>query len=164
MSDNSTVKVQINSFDALQRFIGDNPEFKMQIKETIINQFAKQFLKTGENDILNTVKQLIDTELKETDYCGVFRKIRNSYNQMVLSDKMKELIKNEMQNQVREFMNAEVIHMIENQFGPVLQYAKELANAKCDEIVHIISQENINNLVKQRLTSLLNSDEFKNYG
>lgn len=59
------MKIQINSLAALERLIGDDKEMEVAVKSSIINNFAKNYLKgIAHSEILNALKKAVLAEIE----------------------------------------------------------------------------------------------------
>lgn len=66
------MKIQINSLVALERLIGDDKEMEITVKTSVINEFAKSYIKSVANsEIVDTIKKAILDEVKKTNYFGL---------------------------------------------------------------------------------------------
>lgn len=86
------VKIQINSREALDRLIGDDPILKTEIQKAVLGNFVKLHIKPLVTEELN--KDMIKEVMSE-----VFEN-PDSYH-MKLSGRAKNLIKTEMQDSMR---------------------------------------------------------------
>ena len=57
-----TVKIQINSLEALERLIGNDNELEVQIRSSIVQEFSKRHLKSIVN---NTLIEKLEKDLKQ---------------------------------------------------------------------------------------------------
>jgi predicted phosphohydrolase len=92
------MKLQINTLEALQKLISEDPDFEIEIKQSIINKIAKSYIKSIENnEVLNKVKNMVDENLYDTKYsyknCNQY--IKGKFNNNV-KDQVQSLIKEEL--------------------------------------------------------------------
>lgn len=97
----SGVKIQINSLEALNRLIGDNSEMELEVKNAVIQSFAKTFIKAGENEpaILAEIQKMRGEALAHVQKIaeqeiGLIRDKSYPYR-IIVSENSKELIRRE---------------------------------------------------------------------
>lgn len=134
------VKIQINSLEALERLIGEDKELEIVVKESIINEFAKNHLKAViNNEFLKDLKCEIMKDLKKTDYLGILKSEKKDYfgnKVLYLSDKTAKLVKScvlnevdqiirETTDEVREELNSMVRERLQSTAASVVNSIKE---------------------------------------
>lgn len=153
------MKIQINSLAALERLIGDDKEMEITVKSSIINEFAKSYIKSVANsEIVNTIKNAVLEEVKKTNYFGLLERRTSSHwsTEYLLSKDAKELVK----TQVRREMD----QLISETVGPIREEIVDDIRGRLDLMSLSVSQcireevqkETIEKLVQKRLKDLLN--------
>ena len=62
-----SIKIQINSVEALERLIGGDNQMEIEIRSSIVQEFTKRHLKDLANsELLNKTAKALETELKES--------------------------------------------------------------------------------------------------
>lgn len=102
-----SVKIQINSKEALDRLIEGDPELKIQVRESIINGFAKTYLKSVANSkVMETLETEIMEELRDTGFFGLLEEeCSGVIRKMKLSSDVRELIKSKVTHSVHTLIN-----------------------------------------------------------
>ncbi|MBD5224229.1 MAG: hypothetical protein HDS71_09345 [Bacteroidales bacterium] len=114
------MKLQINSKEALERLIGEDKEVEISIKAAIVNQFAKQYLKSVANSaVMDEIKRAVIREVKEEtkDYIGK----TNWGNDYFVKD---ENLKNAIRKCVKEELDNLIREAVKEQFTPLEQEVK----------------------------------------
>lgn len=89
--DKSRVKVQINSKEALDRFIGEDPELKIQVKEAVLEGFMKSYIKSIVNDdAVGKITQALLRDIRSDGFGGI---LKTTNDKLILTPETKESIK-----------------------------------------------------------------------
>lgn len=98
-----SIKIQINSLEALERLIGGDSQVEIDIRQSIVQEFAKKHLKAvASNEIIKRAETaLIDV------VCSEFMTKVNSYN-YTFNEKTKEKLRDQVETSVREQMQTVV--------------------------------------------------------
>lgn len=150
------MKIQINSLAALERLIGDDKELEVTIKSSIINEFAKNYLKSVANsEITNTIKDAVMEEVNKTDYFGLLKRDRSGWTRnYILSEDAKELIKLQVKREV-DYCISDVIEPIRNEVVLLIRSRLDLmASSVSESIREEVQKETIDKLVQKKLRDL----------
>lgn len=146
------MKIQINSKEALERLIGDDKEMEIAIKNAVINQFAKQYLKSVANDeIMRELKVAVLAEVE----AEVARHVERAPVYGVSQFKARAGLKEAIQNATKEALRDLVKETIENQMPAVEEEVKQALGYKLDIICDRVSERNIDRLVQNKLRKLI---------
>lgn len=145
-----SVKIQINSLEALERLIGGDSSIELDIRNSIVQEFTRKHLKALANEevVKNTGKAISEEIMNE-----FFTKSgTNSWNTYyVLNEKGKDVLKSTVE---REFSN-----MIRDIVKENLNIDK--TRAEIDELLKkqsfYISAELTNSNLEDRLNSMVNT-------
>lgn len=154
------MKIQINSLEALERLIGDDKEMEFAIKESILNGFAKKYLKSVANsEAMAEVEAKVLAELKETGYYGILEKRPcsplNIYSNTFLSDKAKELIRLQINREIDSLISDEVSKIRETIAQDIRSRLDLMALSVSQCIREEVQKETIEKLVQKKLKDLL---------
>lgn len=152
------MKIQINSLAALERLIGNDKEMEITVKSSIINEFAKSYIKSVANsEIADTIKREVIEEIKKSDYFGLFVKDRGNHwsTRYLLSDNAKELIKTQVRKEV-EYLISETISPIREEIAGEIRSRLDLMSLSVSQCIREeVQKETIDKLVQKRLKDLL---------
>lgn len=146
------MKIQINSKEALERLIGDDKEMEIAIKSAVINQFAKQYLKSVANDEI--IRELKAAVLAEVE-AEVARHVELAPVFSVSRFKARPELKKAIQNATKEALRELVKEAIEERMSDVEEEIKQLLGYKLDIICDKVSERNIDRLVQSKLRKLI---------
>lgn len=108
------IKIQINSYKALQRLIGDDHDLELTIKNSIINKFAGSYLKSIENSpILEKI-----VKMKSEDYFGMFEWVNTEvgYKVLKLTPAMEKVIKERVEQEFSQLLDEKIKSIKEDAF------------------------------------------------
>lgn len=146
------MKIQINSKEALERLIGDDKEMEIAIKNAVINQFAKQYLKSVANDeILQELKAAVLAEVEAEVAKHVECVPAYGMSRFKARPELKEAVKDATVEALRELVK----EAIEEQMSDVEKEVKGLLGYKLDIICNKVSERNIDRLVQSKLRKLI---------
>lgn len=150
-----SIKLQINSVEALERLIGGDSEIELQIRENVVQDFTNRHLKGLHNNLLSSGinasvrKELIDLKyLKEQGGKLLMDSTLQSLIQIGVSGQFNELISNQISS-----------HAVEAQQTLLDDINKrwERVTASIDRLLSQESvDERLNKLVDSRLKNMLN--------
>ena len=146
------MKIQINSKEALERLIGDDKEMEIAIKNAVINQFAKQYLKSVANDeIMRELKVAVLAEVEAEVARHVERVPAFGMSCFKARPGLKEAVKDATKEALRELVK----EAIEERMSDVDGEVKQLLGYKLDIICDKVSERNIDRLVQSKLRKLI---------
>lgn len=152
------MKVQINSLAALERLIGDDKEMEITVKSSIINEFAKSYIKSVANsEIVDTIKDAILEEVRKTDYFGLLTKgtSNNSWSiSYLLSKEAKELVRKQVRREVDQLISDTVAPIREELVNDIKSRLDSMSLSVSNCIREEIQKETIDKLVQKRLKDL----------
>lgn len=152
------MKVQINSLAALERLIGDDKEMEITVKSSIINEFAKSYIKSVANsEIVDTIKNAILEEVRKTDYFGLLTKGTNSngwYTGYLLSKEAKELVRKQVRREVDQLISDTVAPIREELANDIKSRLDLMSLSVSNCIREEVQKETIDKLVQKRLKDL----------
>ena len=139
------MKIQINSLVALERLIGDDKEMEITVKTSVINEFAKSYIKSVANsEIVDTIKKAILDEVKKTN--------RTDY---LLSNDAKELVKTQVRREIDNLILETVTPIREEIVGEIRSRLDLMSLSVSQCIREEVQKETIDKLVQKRLKDLL---------
>lgn len=153
------MKVQINSLAALERLIGDDKEMEITVKSSIINEFAKSYIKSVANsEIVDTIKSAVLEEVRKTDYFGLLTKGTSSngwFTSNLLSKEAKELVRTQVREEVDQLISDTVAPIREELANDIKSRLDLMSLSVSRCIREEVQKETINKLVQKRLKDLL---------
>lgn len=154
------MKIQINSLEALERLIGNDKEMEFVIKESILNGFAKKYLKSVANsEAMTKIASVVKEELRKTGFYGLLetRKVSglNIFTENVLSDEAKNLIKIRIRNEINDIISEEVSKIRETIVQDINSRLNLMATSVSQCIREEVQKETIDKLVQKKLKDLL---------
>lgn len=151
-----STKIQINSLEALERLIGNDTELEIQVRNTIVQEFAKKHLKAIANETsfqneITVFKQKLQNEFDkrmEESIASVKRYYYGGIEAVTLHPEIKSAI----DRQVREKVDGQISEAVECNIKHWEQDAKidERVQKRMDYYV----TQHINQEVKKRLEEL----------
>ncbi len=152
------MKIQINSLAALERLIGDDKEMEITVKSSIINEFAKSYIKSVANsEIVDTIKRAVFEEVKKTNYFGLLVQDKSNHYRIdyFLSNDAKELIKSQVRREVDNLIKEAVSPIREEIVGEIRSRLDLMSLSVSQCIREEVQKETIDKLVQKRLKDLL---------
>lgn len=151
------MKIQINSLEALQRLIGDDKEMEITVKSSIINEFAKSYIKSVANsEVVDTIKNAVLEEIKKTDYFGLLvQGSRGGWStNYLLSKDAKELVKTQVRREMDQLI-FETVNPIREELVNDIRSRLDLMSLSVSRCIREeIQKETIDKLVQKRLKDL----------
>lgn len=148
------MKVQINNLAALERLIGDDKEMEITVKYSIINEFAKSYIKSVANsEIIDTIKSAILKEVKETNYFGLITKGTGTTNYL-LSKEAKELVRKQVKREVEQLIYDTIIPIKEELSNDIRSRLDSMSLSVSQCIREEVQKETIDKLVQRMLKDL----------
>lgn len=134
------MKIQINTKEGLYQLIASDKELEIEIKKAIINDFAKNYIKSVANsEIIQKLKYEILDELRKNNYFEVKKSI--GYSEF-LSDGIKNKIKQEVDKAIHNEISNQIMNMKLELFNEIKQSIQEKLSVydNEDKLVSIIKQ------------------------
>ena len=157
---NGKIHVQINSLEALERLIGENPEFEFDIRQNIVQKFAEKHLKSVANsEIMKTAEK----EIKKHIWT------QKGYN-TVIHPKLKSAIESEIKETYNKILN-ESFKKLKNEHVKLInakfrEFEEETLNKITEKITKKLSEKYLNQMVDtmvnskiQRMLKLIAADK-----
>lgn len=156
-----TTTVQINTLDGLQDLINNDENVKIKIKEAVINGFCKNYLKGCANsEVMTLMEKDLLKELRNTDYFGMFAKSGFWGNEYVLSKKLKEKIKDNIEFETNEYIREKLKSLVQERIeyikDDIERYVLQQFNNKIDETIEKSVEKIINRKISEAFKNLLN--------
>ena len=147
------MKIQINSLAALERLIGEDKEMEIAVKDSIINTFAKNYLKSvAHSEILNALKKAVLNEI-ELDLSSVVERVSNWAGGTF---KAKPALKEAVDKATKEALDEMVKDAVNETMASVEKEVKQRVGYALDCICAKVTEVNIDRLVRERLAKMLN--------
>lgn len=148
-----SIKIQINNKEALERLIGDDLELEIKVKESIINGFAKTYLKSIANSkVMDTLVRAVEDELRKTDYMGMLSLTKTGcLHKLELSKTCKELVNKEVQDAVEEYIE-DSIRDFEGNINTLL---KSQFDYLAEVVEHKLSEKIAESIIEERVQKRL---------
>lgn len=134
------VKIQINSLEALERLIGGDTELEIDIRESIIYNFASKHLKSIVGEVMNKYEQ----DLKKDFEKEIKSLFNNSNTKSVLSIDSTSRIRQE----VKSLFDSEVGHCIQEE---VMIYTKSIGEILKGKLI----DQHFEYMVKEKAKELI---------
>lgn len=145
------IKIQINDRNGVEKLIEADPDLKIGIKDSIINGFAKKYLKSVADDMIIRQLQIqIIDELKKTNYLGLLEKDR--YGCFSESDKLSAIIKKGVENRIGSVMLDHIAKIEERVIDELKGRVEAIMSSYDEERLKDIMDD----LVKAKMKALLN--------
>lgn len=152
------MKVQINSLTALERLIGDDKEMEITVKSSIINEFAKSYIKSVANsEIVDMIKKAVLEEIKKTDYFGLLAQCtRGGWStSYMLSKDAKELVRTQVRREMDQLIS-DTVEPIRKELVDDIRSRLDLMSSSVSQCIREeVQKETIDKLVQKRLKDLL---------
>lgn len=145
-----SIKIQINSLAALERLIGGDSDIEIQVRNNIVQEFTKRYLKdlvaTEElkrfkNEIINSVREEIKANIHEEIKVPGY-----TYPRSVI----KPEVKKELINSVRADIMSEICDEIKTNLG--VDKAKEIIESETQNVLNNLLRK----LSKESLEATIN--------
>lgn len=153
------MKIQINSLVALERLIGDDKEMEITVKTSVINEFAKSYIKSVANsEIVDTIKKAILDEVKKTNYFGLLVQDKSNHyrTDYLLSNDAKELVKTQVRREIDNLILETVTPPIREEIVGEIRSRLDLMSLSVSQCIREeVQKETIDKLVQKRLKDLL---------
>jgi len=140
----SDVKIQINSLEALERLLGKDPEFEMEIRRNVGNVFLKNLI--GTDKIPDAIKNTVNTMFVES--------VKSGYSYIdVLTPEAKSLIKKEFELKADDYLRILVVEIFKSTgiYNLVEQKAKWVADTLVDKVLDERFNAQVEMEIKKRL-------------
>lgn len=149
-----SVKIQINNKEALERLIGDDPELEIKVKESIINGFAKTYLKyIANSEVMDSLIRVIKDDLTSSDYMGMLRLSKTEYfHKWELSKTCKELVNKEVQDAVEGYIE----DSIRDFTGNINTLLKSKFDYLAEVVGHKLSEKIAEGIIERKVQERLN--------
>jgi len=143
-----SVKLQINSLQALERLIGGDSELEFEIRQSVVENFTKKHLTTIANsELIKNASAAVKTEIHRTFFDTVISGSGwNSSEQIVFKKEYLDNLKYELTYSAKQTLNKVVEDVIEE------AKTKEKIEAALDTAANYI----VNTLTESNLTARLN--------
>lgn len=150
------IKIQINSVEALERLIGGDTETEIEIRNSVVQEFAKRHLKAVTQEqmtvaLKNTIIQEIRNRfLKNTDSGWRSDFTLNDDTAKLIQDEVKGIINAELSDTIRQTINSynlddrimRLINMHEERFQDTC--IKKFSDAEIEKLVNKRIKEKLN--------------------
>lgn len=152
-----SVKIQINSLEALERLIGDDKNLEIQVKESILNGFAKNYLKSVTNSfIVEKLKTSILEELGKTNFFGMMKKDDSGFRPIYsLTYDFREKVERE----VIKLVDEKIQSALQKPINDIYKQIERRFDILSSETAEVLSDENakahLDKLVQKKLESVL---------
>lgn len=156
------MKIQINSLAALERLIGDDKEMEITVKKSVINGFAKSYIKSIANsEIVDTIKKAVLNEVKRTDYFGLLVQNKSEFCGInyLLSNKAKELVKIQVKREIEDLIQKEIAPIREEITAEIRNRLDLMSLSVSQCIREEVQKETIDKLVQKILKDLLDKKD-----
>lgn len=150
------MKIQINSLAALERLIGDDKEMEITVKKSVINGFAKSYIKSIANsEIVDTIKKAVLDEVKRTNYFGLLVQDKSKFYSYLLSNEAKELVRIQVKREIDDLIQKEIAPIREEITNEIRNRLDLMSLSVSQCIREEVQKETIDKLVQKRLKDLL---------
>lgn len=143
-------KIQINSLDALERLIGGDSEFEIEIRNSVVQEFAKKHLKSVAQSFIYKVdedlRQSIRNEILKT--LGVTDQVYGWNRQIVIPQKIVDQINYEIERQLEEKISSSTQKTVKE--FKVEEIVKKQIETRLTESI----QKEVNYQVEKRLKEI----------
>ena len=153
------MKIQINSLEALERLIGDDKEMEISVKQSILNEFAKKYLKSIANsEAMADLKRDVLKELKETGFYGLLKKTDSSMfygKSTLLTSEAKDLIKKRVKDEIDNLISEQVDEVRSLLVQDINDRLNLMSLSVSQGIREEIQKETLDKLVQKKLRDLI---------
>lgn len=142
MRKQESVKIQINSLEALERLIGGDPSLEFDIRNNVAQNFAAKHLKAFANS--EAIKGL---EKRVTDM--VFTK--KQYNKTELNPNFKKKIEDAADTLFKDLINDKLAKLERSVYDTMNKKLDEFDNTVRDEIIRSITSEKMQDIINKKV-------------
>ena len=148
-----SIKIQINSLEALERLLGDEETMEIEVRKSVIEGFAKGFVKsaTTSKEIAKEVNELKEgAKVAAVEYAQglVGGEKRNGWSTSVeLHDDVKE--------KIRRQVNMEFAQIVEEEVRAKTAEVKEYINKRVDGYIESYVRKALNKEVILRINTAI---------
>jgi L-lactate utilization protein LutC len=140
-----SLKLQVNSLEALEKLIEGDGELEVQIKETILNKLAKSYIKKIENEeVVNKVKDIIEGQVYD-------EKRWNGYVKDHLGKEVITKIRQQAKDEVDRLIGNEIYQMQNN----LLSVIKKECKRYVDQIFPIVMAQEFSRQVRKAVDGVV---------
>lgn len=148
------IKIQINSLEALERLIGGDSEVEIDLRNSVVQDFAKKHLKVlATAQLIQTTGKAVADEFTK----DFFELEKGSWGKFIMTPKTREILKEQVQSSVESEIREIVREMLDISKTKE-QIKKALENAE-KWILEDLAKENLahrlNRMVEARLKEKL---------
>jgi ribulose bisphosphate carboxylase small subunit len=147
------MKIQINNLEALERLIGGDTELEIEIRNSVVQDFAKKHLKSVAKELLDqgftiSVKKLIQDEFFRVNSWGEI---------LAFNEKTHRKLAEELNNDIRKTFDEILMEVLE--FNKLKQTVQERLNKTLDyidaELKSKVLEQRLDQMVDKRLKEKL---------
>jgi hypothetical protein len=151
------MKVQINSLEALERLIGNDKEMEITVKSSIINAFAKNYLKSIANStIMDKLVSTVKKEIEKTNYFGLLKTQQSGWNTYTC---LTEEAKGKIKSEIDSIISSEIREGVNEYRKELKAIIKERLDCYTGDITSSLKEEvvkgTIDKMVKEKLAKML---------
>ncbi len=152
-----SIKIQINSLDALERLIGGEAEMEINIRNSVVQQFTESHLKRlATADLMKTTAIAVTNEIKE-EFFKTIKTNQWGNKQTIFSPVVKDQLKKVLMTLARRELDVVVRDALDE--IKTKENIKERIGYAADYITDILTDKNIeerlNKMVDARLKTKL---------
>lgn len=149
-----STKIQINSLEALERLIGGDSEFEMEIRQSVAADFAKKYLKgTINTNIEQSVKEYNNNLLAEVR--KVFQEAtnikRDLWGNIQLPSEVKTTIRETVVKTISETIKEETSKMLGEQYPKLQKLLEEHVAQFIDYRMKLFTRKVVEEEIKKKL-------------
>jgi N12 class adenine-specific DNA methylase len=144
-----SIKIQINSAEALERLIGGDTELEIEIRNSIVQNFTRKHLKSLVNhDIMLNVRKAVSEEIKEQFFDEL--KVGN-WGKTITTFKKEDF------EDLKKFLRAEANRELRTLVKKVVQEHKSIdkINEKVEDSVNWIEKNLQEAILSERINALV---------
>jgi len=155
-TNNMAIKIQINSVEALERLIGGDTETEIEIRNSVVQQFAKRHLKAVAQEqmtvaLKNTmIQEIRDKFLKHNGSSWSNDFTLNEDTAKLVEDEVKGVINAQLSDTIRQTINS---YNLEGRIMRLINMHEERFQDTC---IKKFSDAEIEKLVNKRIKEKLN--------
>jgi hypothetical protein len=134
-----SVKIQINSLEALERLIGGDTQLEIDIRQSIVQEFSKKYLKNvATEEVVRNAKHATQKDVEDT----FFDIVRNGYrNDLVLKPEIREKLMGDLRSSVNTALRQLIEEVIEE--VKVKEKIKEKLELAAKWVIDDLSKETL---------------------
>lgn len=147
------IKMQLDK-DSLERLIGGNAEFEVEIRNSIVHNFMKKHIKTVCNEesykmLLNDVKKEARTYIQNELFKNVKSGLRGTISSVELGDEYKKALDVLITKEFEYRMNSKVKELVNAKMGSLQKMIDDSIDKYADNMIKDKVKNKVNKIIEE---------------